>query len=302
MSKPYSDTLNLTDLLLRWKNELKNSSSHKDIMPIIDNKKALLKPLEIAHHKKSAIPALMGTDGCLPREMSLAGIISEFEKGNKSVSDFFAIFEKYYLNLLYKSQFKYNWSLLYEQQAISDKTSKLSLLLNSLCRKTTQKTQFQSFYYRGISIFTPSNKRLKNLKYWLESYFSMSFSLQYATPKNQHIESQDITRLSENNSLLGVNTLLGNQCSLYGDRIDILIEVKSITEYHDWREDSERIRLIYDACHFYYKMEAKFNIKIRVPSEVINQENRINKSHYKTQLGINAFLGEIRDAIIEISL
>nr|WP_314265679.1 type VI secretion system baseplate subunit TssG [uncultured Moellerella sp.] len=302
MSKPYSETLNLTTLLLRWKNELKNSSSSKVPALVMPQNIKPFKALNFEQRKENNIPVLMGTDGCLPREMSLSGITSELEKGNNSITDFFAIFEKYYLELLYKCQFKYNWSLLYEQQSMLKKTSKLSLLLNSLCRKTTDKKQYQSLYYRGISFFSPSNKRLTNLKMWLEHYFNTPINLQYAEPKQQSLESQDVTKLSENNNILGVNTLLGNKCSLYGDRIDILIDVTSLAAYHDWREDSERINLMREACHFYYKMEAKFNIKLRVPSCIIAEDSVKNRSNENMQLGISAFLGVAKNMKVEILL
>lgn len=255
---------------------------------------------EIDRDKIQSIPALMGCEGVLPREMSLVGIKSSSSYDHKSVEEFLTIFEKIYFNLLFKSLFKYDWCLLYDKRKYSQEIVKINLLLNGLGGKTI--TECQSLDYRGIGIVTPNNKKIAHLALWLESYFKIPIKLEYAVPQTVLLEHESLTKLGLINHVLGVDSLLGKYGFQYADRVNVIINIETEKQYSEWLNDPQRIKLIYQTSNFYFKMNVQINIKMNISSVLIEKSYKNNRVRQKRQLAVNCFLGLINKQKVQISL
>lgn len=289
------------DLLIsKWKNKLTKtdiylSNNSNEFNHIIEE---ILS--EIDKDNIQSIPALMGCEGALPREMSLVGIKSSSSYDHKSVEKFLAIFEKTHFNLLFKSLFKYDWCLLYDKKKYSQKIIKINKLLNGLGGRSI--TECQSLDYRGIGIVTPKNKKLAHLDLWLESYFKIPIKVEYAIPQTVLLETESLTQLGLINHVLGVDSLLGKYGFQYADRVNVIINIETEKQYSEWLSDPQRIRLIHQTSNFYFKMNVQINIKMNISSILIEKFYKSNRVRQKRQLAVNCFLGLINKQKIQVSL
>lgn len=180
---------------------------------------------------------LFGTKGTLPRMLSMA-VSASVNSSDRAGMEFLQIFENRYYTLNLAASSKYNLLRQKEEESFAKRKStfKISDLLTTLMG-ISLKSEFRHLDKRSLIKYSPvlnsASTNIDCLINILTDYFQLEFTAKYSPVQMRLMSSSVYTKISrhEGTNVLGINTQLGRRIPIYGQQVDVFINVKTYDEY-----------------------------------------------------------------------
>lgn len=227
---------------------------------------------------------LLGTLGTLPRMLSMS-ITESSNSSDKAGQEFIQIFENRYYTLSLSASSKYNLLQQKEDESFSKRKTnyKISDLLTTLMGISLN-GEFKYLDKRNLikysTLLNSTHRNVDVLINILKDYFEVDFSAKYSPLTMRQMPSSVLTRLStcEGNNLLGINTQLGKKIPMYGQHIDISINVRTYDEYDFIVSKPNFFNAVQELISYYLKNKFAFSLFVVVdinflPQTVLSKRN-----------------------------
>lgn len=242
---------------------------------------------------KSSLAAISGNQATLPRALFREVLNAKFDRGDEAAVDFFDSFNNRYFRLYCQSVLKHSLSSQLEEDTFTWNQYQYSMSemlanLSGMGRKMASFPREHHIQYTGLiglKLFCP--QALKGL---LEDYFQADFEIKRSELEYLPVVNDALTRLGHTNCRLGIDTLLGNNTPMVGQKLQVKICPRDYQHYLSIYDDPKMINAIDHLVRSYMGVNGKYRLLIKVNSQYLPRVRLTSNCLQAFKVGISVWM------------